>query len=84
MSPAACSLGTARTNPTIQGIREILNNNDGIEHVNEAPTMHTRADFNLINIGVDFNNAKTADEIKRIFITAEQWIKPFEVEEITP
>lgn len=68
-------IGESANKPTIQGIRDILNSSDGVEHVNEVLTMHMGPDFILANISVDFNNAKTADDIERIIARIDHDIK---------
>jgi cation diffusion facilitator family transporter len=68
-------IGESANKPTIQGIREILKNSAGVEHVNEVLTMHMGPDFILVNISVDFNSDNTADGIERIIARIDQSIK---------
>lgn len=68
-------IGESASQGTVKGVREILNQTDSINHVNEVLTMHMGPDFILANISVDFNNSKTADEIEEIVATIDQTIK---------
>ncbi len=68
-------IGESANKPTIKGIREILNANDNIEHVNEVLTMHMGPDFILANISVDFEDSRTANDVENVIATIDQQIK---------
>ena len=68
-------IGESANSATVQGVREILQANLSIEHVNEVLTMHMGPDFILATISVDFKNEKTADEIENEIAALDQRIK---------
>jgi cation diffusion facilitator family transporter len=68
-------IGESANRATIQEIREILNSNNSIEHVNEVLTMHMGPDFILANISVDFADDKTADKIEIVVAGIDKQIK---------
>ena len=68
-------IGESANRAAIQAIREILNSNNSIEHVNEVLTMHMGPDFILANISVDFDDSKTADEIETTVAEIDSAIK---------
>ncbi len=68
-------IGESANHSTIKGIREILNSIDSINHVNEVLTMHMGPDFILVNISVDFQDDKSADEIEAVVAAIDNTIK---------
>ncbi len=68
-------IGESANRPAIKNIRDILENNISIEHVNEILTMHMGPDFILANISVDFDDSKTADEIESTIAEIDRLIK---------
>jgi len=68
-------IGESANTATVQGVREILQASDSIEHVNEVLTMHMGPDFILANISVDFDNRQTAEQIEREISRLDQQIK---------
>ncbi|MBT3203647.1 MAG: cation transporter [Gammaproteobacteria bacterium] len=68
-------IGESANKPTIKGIREILNANDSIEHVNEVLTMHMGPDFILANISVDFEDSRSAGDIEDVIAKIDNQIK---------
>jgi cation diffusion facilitator family transporter len=68
-------IGESANRAAIQGIRDILNNNSNIEHVNEVLTMHMGPDFILANISVDFDDSKSAEEIETTVAEIDRAIK---------
>jgi divalent metal cation (Fe/Co/Zn/Cd) transporter len=68
-------IGESANRATIQDIREILNSNSNIEHVNEVLTMHMGPDFILANISVDFDDSKSAEEIETTVAEIDRAIK---------
>jgi cation diffusion facilitator family transporter len=68
-------IGESANRPVIKNIRDILESNISIEHVNEILTMHMGPDFILANISVDFDDSKTADEIESTIAEIDRLIK---------
>jgi divalent metal cation (Fe/Co/Zn/Cd) transporter len=68
-------IGESANRSIINDIRNILQSNDSIEHVNEVLTMHMGPDFILANISVDFDDAKTANEIETTVAQIDAAIK---------
>ncbi len=68
-------IGESASQPTIKGVREILQAESSIQHVNEVLTMHMGPDFILANISVDFTDSITADEIEKVIAKIDQNIK---------
>lgn len=68
-------IGESANKPIIKGIREILQAEQSIEHVNEVLTMHMGPDFILANISVDFEDSRTAGEIETVIAKIDLSIK---------
>ncbi len=68
-------IGESANRATIQDIRDILNSNSNIEHVNEVLTMHMGPDFILANISVDFDDSKSAEDIETTVAEIDRAIK---------
>lgn len=68
-------IGESANKSTIKGIREILQAELSIEHINEVLTMHMGPDFILANISVDFDDTKTAGEVETVIGEIDQKIK---------
>ena len=68
-------IGESANSSIIKGIREILHATDSIEYVNEVLTMHMGPDFILVNISVDFEDSRTADEIETTIAILNKTIK---------
>ncbi len=68
-------IGESANKSTIHGVREILQAEQSIGHVNEVLTMHMGPDFILANISVDFENSRTADEIETVIAKIDLQIK---------
>jgi cation diffusion facilitator family transporter len=68
-------IGESANKSTIKSVREILQANADIEHVNEVLTMHMGPDFILANISVDFEDSKTATEIETTVAGIDKLIK---------
>ena len=68
-------IGESANHATIKSIREILQSNADIEHVNEILTLHMGPDFILANISVDFEDSKTAGEIEDTVAGIDSLIK---------
>lgn len=57
-------IGESANRPVVKGIREILQANELVEHVNEVLTMHMGPDYILANISVDFKNTTRVGELE--------------------
>lgn len=68
-------IGESASKTTIRAVRDILKVETTIQHVNEVLTMHMGPDFILANISVDFDDAKTADEIEDVIARIDKKIK---------
>ncbi|MGD8229247.1 MAG: cation diffusion facilitator family transporter [Desulfobacteraceae bacterium] len=68
-------IGESANRPVIKGVREILESNRLVEHVNEVLTMHMGPDFILANLSVDFRDHATADDIEWVIAEMDQAIK---------
>ena len=68
-------IGESANRFIIKAIREILQSNNNIEHVNEILTMHMGPDYILANISVDFNDNISADEIEKCVAEIDLKIK---------
>ena len=68
-------IGESANKPIVKGIREILNADDSIEHVNEVLTMHVGPDFILANISVDFEDNRSAGNIENVIDAIDTQIK---------
>jgi len=68
-------IGESANRSVIKAIREILQANNHIEHVNEILTMHMGPDYILANISVDFNDKISADEIEKSIAEIDVKIK---------
>ncbi|MET0108919.1 MAG: hypothetical protein ABW084_08490 [Candidatus Thiodiazotropha sp.] len=58
-------IGESANKAVVQGIREMANDIDVVEYVNEVLTMHMGPDFVLVNMSVDFRDSVSADEVER-------------------
>jgi divalent metal cation (Fe/Co/Zn/Cd) transporter len=68
-------IGEAAAPDEVQGIRDLANVVDGVEHVNEVLTMHMGPDFVLVNISVDFSNDIPAGEVEQAIAKMDSAIK---------
>lgn len=68
-------IGESANQPVIRGIRDIMQTESGIEHVNEVLTMHMGPDFILANISADFNNTQTAEDVEKVIAKIDTRIK---------
>ena len=57
-------IGESAHRPVVDGIREILQRDAIVEHVNEVLTMHMGPEFILVNVSVDFSGNASADEVE--------------------
>jgi cation diffusion facilitator family transporter len=68
-------IGESADCATVQGIREILQSIDNIDHVNEVLTMHLGPEDILATISVDFADRLSADQVENIIAAIDQRIK---------
>ncbi len=68
-------IGESANHAVVREIKDILNQQSNIEHVNEVLTMHMGPDFILANISVDFVDSETADSIEKTISVVDQAIK---------
>ena len=57
-------IGESAKKSVVQGIRDIVNKSDYVEHVNEVLTVHMGPEFILANISIDFIDDASADEVE--------------------
>ena len=68
-------IGESANQPVIHGIREALQTQPNIQHINEILTMHMGPDFILANISVDFADAISAQQVETDVAEIDQIIK---------
>ena len=68
-------IGESAKQTVVQGIRELVNGSDCVEHVNEVLTMHMGPEFILVNLSIDFVDDATADEVENSIEDMDQLIK---------
>jgi len=68
-------IGESANRHVIKTIREFLQANKLIEHVNEVLTMHMGPDYILANISVDFKDDATANDIEFVIAEIDRAIK---------
>ena len=68
-------IGEAASPEEVQGIRDLANVVDGIEHVNEVLTMHMGPDYVLVNLSVDFDNDVPAGQVEETIAALDSAIK---------
>jgi cation diffusion facilitator family transporter len=68
-------IGESAKKSVVQGIRELVNKSDYVEHVNEVLTMHMGPEYILANLSIDFIDAATADEVEDSIENMDQQIK---------
>ena len=68
-------IGEAASSAEVQGIRDLANVVDGIEHVNEVLTMHMGPDYVLVNLSVDFDNNALAGQVEETIAALDSAIK---------
>ena len=68
-------IGESAKKSVVQGIRELVNKSDYVEHVNEVLTMHMGPEYILVNLSIDFIDDATADEVEDSIESMDQQIK---------
>ena len=59
----------------VEGIKNLADSFDRIDHINEVLTMHMGPDFILVNISVDFVDPISGDEIEKVVAQLDKKIK---------
>ncbi len=60
---------------TVEGIKGILNTQDGVQKVNEVLTLHMGPEFILANISLEFSDNLETGQLERIISTLDRAIK---------
>jgi divalent metal cation (Fe/Co/Zn/Cd) transporter len=68
-------IGESADRPIVNGVREIVQSHEAVEHVNEVLTLHMGPEFILLNLSVDFVDTVTAEEIEAIVSSLDRRIK---------
>jgi cation diffusion facilitator family transporter len=68
-------IGESANQAVVKSIRELAEDNEAVECVNETLTMHMGPDFILLNMSVDFRDGITADELERTIGDMDRAIK---------
>jgi len=68
-------IGESANQVVVDGIRNILKEAAGVEHINELLTMHMGPDFILVNLSLDFNDNLSTGEIEKTIAVMDQQIK---------
>ena len=68
-------IGESANQSVIKSIRETLNQQGTIDHVNEVLTMHMGPDFILANISVDFKDELTASDVELAVASIDRTVK---------
>jgi len=68
-------IGESANASVVRGIRNILQEYNQIEHINEVLTMHMGPDFVLTNISVDFRDNESASSVESVIAEIDKVIK---------
>ena len=68
-------IGESANKMVINGIREIILKQDGIDSLNEVLTMHMGPDFVLVNVSIDFRNDISAGTLEEMIARMDTQIK---------
>ncbi|MCK5725359.1 MAG: cation transporter [Thiotrichaceae bacterium] len=68
-------IGESANQPIREGINNLINDMDEIEHLNEALTMHMGPEFILVNISADFASGISFEQVEKTIATLELNIK---------
>jgi cation diffusion facilitator family transporter len=68
-------IGEAADPRVIEGIRRIVRSHPRVRHINEVLTMHMGPEFVLVNLGVEFANEATADDVEATVASLDLRIK---------
>lgn len=65
-------IGEAARGDVVTGIRSLASAEPGIERINKLLTMHMGPSAVLVNLSVDFADARSADEVEEIVVALEE------------
>jgi len=68
-------IGESANRQVTDGIRKIILQYDGIDHINEVLTMHMGPDYILVNISIDFRDDITAGDLEDMIARMDIEIK---------
>jgi len=68
-------IGESANTAVIEGIRNILSENDIVEHTNEVLTMHMGPDFILVNLSLEFKDSARTSDLESTIAILDQKIK---------
>jgi cation diffusion facilitator family transporter len=68
-------IGESANQTVIKGIRAIIRDQDGVDHINEVLTMHMGPDYVLANISIDFRDDIMAGDLEEIIAGIDMQIK---------
>jgi cation diffusion facilitator family transporter len=68
-------IGEAARPEVVAAVREMALAHPRIDHVNEVLTLHMGPEFILVNVGVQFDDEATADDIERIIAELDQGLR---------
>ncbi len=68
-------IGESANKEVIKKIRELARSHEEIQHINEILTMHMGADFVLVNLSVDFQDAVSAAAVEKTISELDDQIK---------
>ena len=68
-------IGEAARPEVVEAVRSMALEHPRIDHVNEVLTLHMGPDYILVNVGVEFDDAATADDIEHIIAELDRGLK---------
>ena len=68
-------IGESASKRVVDGIRDIMQSCDEVDHVNEVLTMHMGPDFILANLSIDFRDDLPSEELEAIIARLDEQIK---------
>jgi cation diffusion facilitator family transporter len=68
-------IGEAARPEVIEAVRTMALEHPRIDHVNEVLTLHMGPDYILVSVGVEFDDAATADDIEHIIAELDRGLK---------
>jgi len=68
-------IGESADEKVVNGIREIVKDEDGVEHVNEVLTMHMGPNYILANLSVDFEDGLPSEKMEETISKLDGAIK---------
>lgn len=68
-------IGESASKKVVEGIRDVLNQTDGVQKVNEVLTMHMGPEYILVNLSVEFSDHIRTGQIEQLISQVDQEIK---------